>query len=144
MNLIIQDLSSNEIERETFEILVDTIQRLPSLISLSLADCALRDSFGQLVGNLCRLKTIQHINLSGNRFEDVTCIYIGHALSRLFKTNSFLFNGQCSLPLFLAENNNLISLNLSWNCIRSLASIALFRGFEVRAYQIMMTFNDRF
>jgi hypothetical protein len=31
----------------------------------------------------------------------------------------------------LAENLSLIYLNLSWNLIRSYASIALFRGFEV-------------
>jgi len=68
------------------------------------------------------------MNLSGNKFEDNACIFIGSALSMYdriyFIVKDFVF--------FLAENTSLAYLNLSWNLIRSYASIALFRGLEVK------------
>ncbi|CAF4601555.1 unnamed protein product [Rotaria socialis] len=49
------------------------------------------------------------INLNGNEFEEMACIFIGNALT---------------------DNTSLKDLNISWNFIRSYATIALLRGFE--------------
>ncbi|CAF3723506.1 unnamed protein product [Adineta steineri] len=110
INLSFLDLSFNKLDKQGFEILVDRINQLTSLTFLSVADCGIRDSYGQCIGDLCRHKTLTEINLSGNEFEEMACIFIGNALT---------------------DNKSLTCLNLNWNLIRSFASIALFRGFEV-------------
>ncbi len=53
------------------------------MLSLSLANCGIQDSYGRAIGDLCRHKRLMEINLSQNEFEDMACIFIGSALSRL-------------------------------------------------------------
>ena len=76
-----QDLSCNKLDKKAFEIIVDTLNRLPSLLCLSLADCGIRDSYGRRIGDICRHKRLKEVNLSGNEFEEMACIFIGSALS---------------------------------------------------------------
>lgn len=118
----------NKIGKKGLEYLVETLENLPSLLYLSLADCGLRDSYGRVIGDLCRHPRIQETNLSGNEFEEMSCIFIGNALSKIIVGCLNLFFNRWDL----AENDSLIYLNLSWNLIRSFASIALLRAFEVR------------
>ncbi|UJR16067.1 hypothetical protein I4U23_002980 [Adineta vaga] len=103
------DLSCNKLDKESFTKLVDRIKNLSSLICLSLADCGIRDSYGRSIGDLCRHRSLIEINLSGNEFEEMACIFIANA-----STN----------------NDTLTYLNVGWNLIRSFAAIALFRGIE--------------
>ncbi len=98
-----------------------------------MANCSIQDSYGIRIGDLCRHDNIIELNLSGNEFEENACIFIGNALSineiEFYSPNiHFLF-------FFLAENTSLLYLNLSWNLIRSHASIALFRGTEVTIFE---------
>ncbi|CAM2728666.1 unnamed protein product, partial [Rotaria socialis] len=104
-----KDLSWNKINKQSFEILADTINHLPLLIYLSLSNCGIRDSYGRPIGEICRHKRLMDINLTGNEFEEMACIFIGNALT---------------------DNTSLKDLNISWNFIRSYATIALLRGFE--------------
>jgi len=46
-----------------------------------LANCFLQDSYGIQIGDLCRHKKLIELNLSGNKFEENGCIFIGNALS---------------------------------------------------------------
>ncbi|CAF0831718.1 unnamed protein product [Rotaria sordida] len=110
IHLNLLDLSCNKLSKESFQLLVNIINRFSSLHYLSLANCGIQDSYGRSIGDLCRHRRLIEIDLSGNEFEDMACILIGGALT---------------------ENICLIDLNLSWNFIRSYASIALFRGCEV-------------
>ncbi|CAF1070731.1 unnamed protein product [Adineta ricciae] len=107
--LTLLDLSCNKLSKESFELLVDRINNLSLLNCLSLAECGIRDSYGRCIGDLCRHPTLTEINLTGNEFEEMACIFIGNALT---------------------ENDALTYLNIGWNLIRSFAAIALFRGFE--------------
>ncbi|CAF3484493.1 unnamed protein product [Rotaria sp. Silwood1] len=110
VHLNLLDLSNNKIGKKGFESIVDTLNYLPSLRYLSLANCGIEDSYGTRIGDLCRPKKLLELNLSGNEFEENACIFIGHALT---------------------ENTNLLHLNLSWNLIRGVAPVSLFRGIEV-------------
>jgi Ran GTPase-activating protein (RanGAP) involved in mRNA processing and transport len=76
-----KDLSFNKISKKTFEILVNTLDHLSSLLYLSLADCGIQDSYGRCIGDVCRHDRLTEINLSGNEFEEMACIFIGSALS---------------------------------------------------------------
>ncbi|CAF5179026.1 unnamed protein product, partial [Rotaria magnacalcarata] len=109
VHLNLLNLSWNKINKQSFEILVDTINHLPLLIYLSLSNCGIRDSYGRPIGEICRHKRLMDINLNGNEFEEMACIFIGNALT---------------------DNMSLKDLNISWNFIRSYATIALLRGFE--------------
>ncbi|CAF4783530.1 unnamed protein product [Rotaria socialis] len=109
VHLNLLDLSWNKINKQSFEILADTINHLPLLIYLSLSNCGIRDSYGRPIGEICRHKRLMDINLNGNEFEEMACIFIGNALT---------------------DNTSLKDLNISWNFIRSYATIALLRGFE--------------
>ena len=61
--------------------MVDTIDHLPALLCLALADCGIQDSYGRRIGDICRHKKLTEINFSGNEFEEMACIFIGNALS---------------------------------------------------------------
>ncbi|CAF4023848.1 unnamed protein product [Rotaria magnacalcarata] len=117
INLNLLDLSGNKIGRKGFEAIVDTVNCLSSLLYLSLTNCGLKDSYGIRIGDLCRPKRLLEIDLSVNEFEENSCIFIGNVLT---------------------ENSSLSYLNLSRNFIRSVASIALFRGIEL-AYNPITT-----
>ncbi len=95
-----------------------------------MANCSIQDSYGIRIGDLCRHDNLTELNLSGNEFEEHACIFIGNALS-MIESNSLKYSRYCFF-FFLAENTSLSYLNLSWNLIRSYASIALFRGTEVK------------
>jgi Ran GTPase-activating protein (RanGAP) involved in mRNA processing and transport len=58
----LKDLSYNKIDKQGFEILVDTINHFPSLLYLSLANCGIRDSYGRRIGDLCRYKRLVKMN----------------------------------------------------------------------------------
>lgn len=92
-----------------------------------MADCGLKDSYDQRIGDLCRHKKLMEINLSGNEIEEMTCVYIGNTLSIkiIVDIKKDLFF------VILAENTSLVYFNISWNLIRSFSSIAIFRAFEV-------------
>ena len=121
---------------------MEIIIRLPSLLYVSFVECGIRDSSARRIGDLCRHKRMKELNLSGNELEETACIFIGNRLSR---KKSFSLSGSMRIVFVnLAENNSLTSLNLSWNWIRSYASIALFRGFEViRFLEKKITFSSR-
>ncbi len=95
-----------------------------------MANCFLQDSYGIQIGDLCRHKKLIELNLSGNKFEENGCIFIGNALSTYNRIFFFMVKNY----FFLAENMSLSYLNLSWNLIRSYGSIALFRGMEVKFF----------
>ena len=59
---------------------MDTLPLLPSLRSLSLADCGIEDSYGRRIGDLCRHEKIVELNLSGNAFEEMACIFLANGL----------------------------------------------------------------
>jgi len=73
-------------DKKAFEVLVDTVNRLSSLLCLSLADCGIQDSYGRCIGDLGRHKKLMELNLSGNQFEEMACVYIGNALSIIIYT----------------------------------------------------------
>jgi hypothetical protein len=77
-------LSCNKLNKKGFDIIIDTLNHhLLFLLYLSLADCGIRDSYGRCIGDICRHKKLMEINLSGNEFEEMSCIFIGNALSML-------------------------------------------------------------
>ena len=105
-----QDFSENQIDRPALKIFVETIENFSSLGFLSLIGCGIRDSSSELLGQLCQIESLREINLSQNYLEENSCVTIGNALTK--------------------SNSNLVYLNLSWNCIRNSACVALFRGLE--------------
>ena len=60
--------------------MIGTLVLLPSLLSLSLADCGIQDSYGRRIGDLCRHEKIAEMNLSGNAFEEMACIFLANGL----------------------------------------------------------------
>lgn len=104
---------------------------LPSLLYLSLANCGMKDSYGIRIGDLFRPRRLLEINLTGNEFAEQACVFIGNALSLYYFKCNFL---AWIISLYIAENHSLAYVNLSWNCIRNVASVALFRGVEVNLY----------
>ena len=106
------------------------------MLYLSLANCGILDSYGIRIGDLCRHRKLTELNLSGNELEENACIFIGNALSK----ESIRRFSRSFRSFFVEENRSLLYLNLSWNLIRRYASIALLRGTEVNAIELIFCF----
>ncbi|CAF0739397.1 unnamed protein product [Didymodactylos carnosus] len=74
-------------------------------------------------------KTLSTLNLSRNKLEAKSAIFMGTSLSMNFTQS------ECGIlkmsSTCLANNYSLIKLNLSWNQIRGRGAVALLRAFEV-------------
>lgn len=104
-NLLVLNMSKNEIGAEGGRYLAQNIPKMPKLQELRLADCNIGDrSSAEIVANLDELATCTALDLSGNKLGQ--SIHFGELASKM---ESFLNRNH--LEKLLLSDNNLRSAN---------------------------------